>query len=179
MLDEAQQRKRDEQIAKHRGTNLKQHQYPLRLTDEQYERLRVMAGGGSMSAVIERGLETEWQYHQSVAKLMKKMPTFHSLEELETWRVEQFSGSSELLARYAKPVAIAAYTQELATANEAKQTLIATQNTVAYLIRNIGDNINQLARHANSGGTVSREALARLTKSVIRLTDAVEETYQR
>lgn len=179
MLNDTQQRKRDEQIAMHRGTNLKQHQYPLRLTDEQYERLRVMAGDGSMSAVIERGLAIEWHYQQTVRKLMKKMPTFHSLDELEAWRVKQFADSPELLARYAAPVAIAAHTQELAKANEAEQDLITIQNTVAYLIRNIGNNINQLAHHANQNGTVSREALARLTKSVIRLKDAVEETYKR
>ncbi|WP_238595718.1 plasmid mobilization relaxosome protein MobC [Loigolactobacillus backii] len=174
MLDAEKQQKHDKQIKLHRNRNTKTHQYPIRLEEDQYRHLKIMSGDGAMSDVVNRGIETEWVYHMTVKNLMKGLPDFKKVDDVQRWRLKQLKRSPELLAKYVTPAAILVYTQELEKSCETKQVLIDNQETIAYLIRQIGNNINQLARCANAGGNVSRDELSKYTKAVIRLSKAID-----
>ncbi|MHA8263770.1 plasmid mobilization relaxosome protein MobC [Lactobacillaceae bacterium Melli_B3] len=173
MLDKQQQNKRKNQIEMHRNRDTKRHQYPLRLSDATYQKLKQIAGDGTISDVINRGIKTEWIYYNSFEKFAKTMPHFDDVNAIEKWRLDAFKDSPELLNRYAKPAAILAYVKQLQLDVKSREKLSDNQATIAYLIRNIGNNINQLARRANQGGRVDKDALAQLTHAVIQLDETI------
>lgn len=64
----------------------KSHQYPIRLSAEQYRRLKIMATDGPMSHVISKGIDAEWQYHETIQSVANALPDFDSVNEIEKWR---------------------------------------------------------------------------------------------
>lgn len=178
MLNEDEQRKRNDQVEHLRNNRTKQHAYMIRMSDQTYECLKKMAHGGPMSDVVNRGLEIEWKYFQTLEKLKKEKPQLNTIEDIERWRVEQFSTSPELLSAYASPTAILAYKDELSKSREAQDDLADKLDTIAYEIRTIGQNINQIARQANAGVDVPRDALKRMTSAVLEVKNQVQKVVE-
>lgn len=178
MLNEEKLRKRNDQIEHLRNSRTKQHAYMIRMSDQTYECLKKMAHGGPMSDVVNRGLEIEWKYFQTLEKLKKEQPQLNTVEDIERWRVEQFSTSPELLSAYATPTAILAYKDELSKSRESQNDLADKLDTIAYEIRAIGQNINQIARKANAGIDVPRDALKRMTSAVLEVKTLIEKVAE-
>jgi len=179
MLNKDQKKKRQIQIEAHRLRRIKSHQYPIRLSLEQYSRLKKMSGNGPMSDVINRGIDVEWEFYTTVQKWTDKLPQFNSLEDLQNWRLEQFKNSPELLSKYVIPTTIASYAQEMELDRKAQLEMNRYLETINYSINQIGGNINQLARRANSGGEVSKSELRNYTKEVIQLRNVIGEVFKK
>ncbi len=177
MLNLDQKKKRQLQIEAHKLKRTERHQYPIRLTLEQYSRLKKMAGNSPMSDVVNRGIETEWTFYTSVQKLIKELPSFKIPSDIEKWRLERFKDSPELLSLYVKPTVIAAYSQELFLKRKLEMRRIDNLSTVNYAVKQIGNNINQLARKANSGVDVPKDELRLYTKEVIKLRNAINAIF--
>lgn len=155
------------------------HSYLIRLDNERFLRLKKMAQNQPMSDVVNRGIDTEWIFYCQLKKLSDKIPNFRNIDEIQSWRMSSFHNSPELLAKYVLPATILKYMEELNTDRRAKQELIDNLETIQYLIKNIGGNINQLARHANSGNTVSKRELRDLTHAVIQLKNSIDENFKK
>jgi len=179
MVNEEKHRKRSKQIDHFRNTRTKQHAYMIRMSDQTYKCLKEMARDGPMSEVVNRGLEIEWKYFQTLEKLKKEKPELNTVEDIERWRVEQFSTSPELLSEYATPTAILAYKDELGKSRQSQNDLADKLDTVAYEIRLIGQNINQIARKANAGVAVPRDSLKQMTLAVLTVKDEVQKLQRK
>lgn len=155
------------------------HSYLIRLDSERFLKLKKMAQNQPMSDVVNRGIDTEWIFYCQLKKLSDKIPNFRNIDEIQSWRMNGFHDSPELLAKYVLPTTILKYMEELNSDRRAKQEMIDSLDTIQYLIKSIGTNINQLARHANSGGTVSKRELRDLTRSIINLKNSFDENFKK
>jgi hypothetical protein len=138
-----------------------------------------MAQNQPMSDVVNRGIDTEWIFYCQMKKLSNKIPSFRNIDEIQDWRMDSFHDSPELLAEYVLPTTIIKYMEELNSDRKVKQEMVDSLDTIQYLIKNIGNNINQLARHANSGDTVSKKELRDLTRSIIKLKNSIDENFKK
>ncbi|MCI1699187.1 hypothetical protein [Liquorilactobacillus nagelii] len=154
------------------------HKYLIKLSDEQYQRLKIIAKNKHMSDVVNRGINSEWIYYQSVQKTINELPKFKSLDDVQKWRVKQFNDSPELMAKYLTPAAILTYTQELKKLRISKQYVVDNQETIAYLIQQIANNINHLVCKNKEGTETLSDSLDKITNSVIKLSETIEEVFK-
>lgn len=178
MLNNGQLIKRKQQINLHRRVPEKKHSYLLRIPQSDFEKLQAMVGDGSMSKVLLRGLKAEWNYHVAVQSLMKELPNFKTVKQLDKWRLEHLKNSPELLAKYVMPATIEAYIYRLEQHDKLKQFALIQWNTVVYFLNRIGVNLNQLAHKANQGSQVSSNELQTLIKAVMQLSKLIKEKFK-
>lgn len=175
MLSKEQQEIRNKNIKLHRNTDTKHHAYLLKFDDVKYQQLKTMAGDGTISNVINKGINDRWTYYLAIQSLISDTPTFKSSDEVERWRMDHLKGSPALIAKYVKAESIMEYTSELKKNRKIREDESDIQDTTAYLLKMIGNNINQIARKANSGVDVPREDLRRMTKAVLKLIDVIKD----
>lgn len=178
MLNNGQLIKRKQQINLHRRVPEKKHPYLLRIPQNDFEKLQAMAGDGSMSKVLLRGLKTEWNYHVAVQSLMKELPNFKTFKQLDKWRFDHLKNSPELLAKYVMPATIKTYLLQLEQHNKLKQFALIQWNPIVYYLNRIGVNLNQLAHQANQGSQVSSDELQTLIKAVMQLSQLIKEKFK-
>lgn len=154
------------------------HKYLIRLSDEQYQRLKIIAKNKHMSDVVNHGINSEWIYYQTVQKLMKDLPKFKSVNDLQKWKAKEFNNSPELMAKYLTPAAILTYTQELKKLRISKQYVVDNQETIACLIQQIANNINHLVCKNTEGTELPNDSLDKITNSVIKLSETIEEVFK-
>lgn len=176
MLNEEDKKLRQKNIVLHKNKDTKHRAYLIKLSDEQYHRLKEMSGNKTMSSVINQGMKDQWIYYSSVKKLMNKLPKFETVDQIERWRLEHLKDSPAMVSKYVSAAAIMTYVSELQKARLAENSDIDNQETIAYLLKTISNNINQLARRSNSGVDVPKEELRNVTKAVIKLTQAIKDT---
>lgn len=155
------------------------HSYLIRLDSERFLKLKKMAQDQPMSDVVNRGIDTEWIFYCQMEKLSDKIPNFRNIDEIQDWRMNSFHDSPELLMKYVLPSTILRYMEELSSDRKSKQEMIDSLDTIQYFIKNIGNNINQLARQANSGETVPKRELRDLTRSIISLKNSINENFKK
>lgn len=171
MQEEQHMQPQDKQPEAHRKKEVTRPQYPFRMTPELNEKLTIMATHHSKNDVITRGVETEWEYYRMMQRLPKDFSVLTTAEQLEDWRVQQLKDSPELMAKYATPIAINRYTNELAQQRQLDIVQQATYDDTSRVLRGIANNINQLAKLAHQGRDISIDELSRLTHATIQLKD--------
>lgn len=178
MLDNSQLIKRKQQIKMHRRVPEKKHPYLLRIPQSDFEKLQAVVGDESMSKVLLRGLKTELDYHLAVQNLMKELPDFQSVKQLDEWRFKHLKSSPELLAKHVMPATIKAYLCRLEQHDKLKQFALIQWNSIVYYLNRIGVNLNQLAHQANQGNAVNSEQLQKLIQVTVSLSRLINDKFK-
>ena len=178
MLNDSQLIKRKQQINLHRRVSEKKHPYLLRIPQSDFEKLQAMISGESMSKVILRGLKTEWNYHLAVQSLMKELPDFKTVKQLDKWRFDHLKDSPELLSKYVMPATIKAYLLRLEQHDKLKQFALIQWNSIVYYLNRIGVNLNQLALQTNRGNQVDDEELQKLVQATMNLSQLINKKFK-